>query len=194
MKKTLTHPAGTRMVSITGSLAEKGIAMVDNAVSIRKIVVALPRFVWSSLRALAHPERQEDFRFATAFFGVPVMLLAGLLLIGWLLPSGWDWFVVLILCGLLAGGGYPVFIEGDGFERLDDWIEGRESIDVEGAAAMLADQTMAAADAVGYRGDPVELLFRSLEKHEHEFSPFEQEKMVQIVEMAARIIWKVNYG
>lgn len=92
------------------------------------LIKALWQFAAGSVRALAHPEDEREWRFAWEFFVFPVFVggtAAGVsALLFWLLPSVWEWLAVFVwLFYILFCEPYMFFVEGDGFERMMDWVE-----------------------------------------------------------------------
>ena len=88
----------------------------------------IARFVLAALYALAHPENKREWRFAYAYFVYPVFFVGGFVLlmslvIGLLIPFPWDWILTLVWWCYMAGEAYLYYIEGNGFERWERWIE-----------------------------------------------------------------------
>lgn len=93
------------------------------------LLSALAQFAVASLRALAHPEDPQEWRFAWLFFVFPVVFVGGTAagisaLLFWLLPPVWEWLVVVVwLFYILFCEPYMFYVEGDGFERQMRWVE-----------------------------------------------------------------------
>lgn len=93
------------------------------------LIKALGAFVLESLRALAHPEDPQAWRFAWAVFVFPLVVFSfgvavsvGLAV---LLPRGWDWVAIFVwLYYIWFGEPYMFYIDpGEGFNKQMHWVE-----------------------------------------------------------------------
>jgi hypothetical protein len=94
-----------------------------------KLLTFTFRFVFEAIKALLNPENVQEWRTAYAYFVFPVFFIGGTafgvaVILFWLLPSPWDWFVNCVwLFYILFCEPYMYYVEGDGFKRWNEWIE-----------------------------------------------------------------------
>ena len=84
---------------------------------------------------IAQHEAEVSFRRKWVTCGHPIIFLLFFLLISWLifllLPSPWEWGVLLVWIVFYAGQWHGHYIEGNGFAMDDHYVETGESLEFE---------------------------------------------------------------
>lgn len=93
------------------------------------VVLMFWDFAVRSVKVLAHPENRRDWKTAWSYFWVPVVIAGlgvtggGVVLIMWLLPNYIDIIATVFWLVFMACQYYAHYIEGDGFEDAERWID-----------------------------------------------------------------------